>query len=41
MTGKRACGCSRWREGCDFVVWFEESGVRRSEADLRDLPSKP
>ncbi|MGB8298435.1 MAG: DNA topoisomerase [Polyangia bacterium] len=41
MTGKRGWGCSRWREGCDFVVWFEESGVRRSEADLRDLLSKP
>jgi DNA topoisomerase-3 len=41
MTGRRGWGCSRWREGCDFVVWFEESGVRRSEADLRDLLSKP
>jgi DNA topoisomerase-3 len=40
MTGKRGWGCSRWREGCDFVVWFEESGVRRSEADLRALVSK-
>jgi len=34
-------GCSRWREGCNFVVWFEESGVRRSEADLREMVSKP
>jgi DNA topoisomerase-3 len=41
MTGKRGWGCSRWREGCDFVVWFEESGARRSEADLRNLLSKP
>jgi Topoisomerase IA len=41
MTGKRGWGCSRWREGCNFVVWFEESGVRRSEADLRALVSKP
>ena len=40
MTGKRGWGCSRWRDGCDFVVWFEESGVRRSEADLRALVSK-
>jgi DNA topoisomerase-3 len=40
MTGKRGWGCSRWREGCDFVVWFEEGGVRRSEADLRALVSK-
>jgi DNA topoisomerase-3 len=41
MTGKRGWGCSRWREGCNFVVWFEESGVRRSEADLREMVSKP
>ena len=39
MTGKRGWGCSRWREGCAFVVWFEEDGVRRSEADLRALVS--
>jgi len=41
MTGKRGWGCSRWREGCKFVVWFEEGGVRRSEADLREIVSKP
>jgi DNA topoisomerase-3 len=40
MTGKRGWGCSRWRDGCDFVVWFEENGVRRSQADLRALVSK-
>ena len=37
MTGKRGWGCDRWRDGCKFVVWFEENGVRRSEADLRAL----
>ena len=41
MTGKRGWGCSRWRQGCDFVIWFEDGGVRRSEADLRELVSKP
>jgi DNA topoisomerase-3 len=40
LTGKRGWGCSRWREGCNFVVWFEEKGVRRSLADLRALVSK-
>ena len=40
VTGKRGWGCSRWREGCNFVVWFEENGVRRSEADLRVLVAK-
>ena len=39
MTGKRGWGCSRWREGCKFVVWFEENGVKRSLADLRAIVS--
>jgi len=37
ITGKRGWGCSRWREGCKFVVWFEEAGKRRSVDDLRTL----
>jgi DNA topoisomerase-3 len=37
ITGKRGWGCSRWREGCKFVVWFEEEGKRRTLADLRAL----
>ena len=37
ITGKRGWGCSRWREGCKFVVWFEEQGRRRSLSDLRAL----
>jgi DNA topoisomerase-3 len=40
ITGKRGWGCSRWREGCKFVVWFEEDGKRRSEADLRAIVAK-
>jgi DNA topoisomerase-3 len=37
MEGKRGWGCDRWRQGCRFVVWFEENGVRRTEADLRAM----
>ena len=37
ITGKRGWGCSRWREGCKFVVWFEENGKKRSEVDLRAM----
>jgi DNA topoisomerase-3 len=37
IAGKRGWGCSRWREGCSFVVWFEADGQKRSEADLRAL----
>ncbi len=37
IAGKRGWGCSRWREGCKFVVWFEADGKKRSEADLRAI----
>jgi len=37
IAGKRGWGCSRWREGCKFVVWFEEDGKKRSEDDLRAM----
>jgi DNA topoisomerase-3 len=37
IVGKRGWGCSRWREGCKFVVWFEADGKKRTEADLRAI----
>jgi DNA topoisomerase-3 len=37
ITGSRGWGCTRWREGCRFVVWFETAGRRLSAAQLRDL----
>ncbi len=40
MAGKRGWGCSRWREGCGFVVWFDDNGKRRSEADLKEIVSQ-
>jgi len=40
IVGKRGWGCSRWREGCKFVVWFEADGKKRSEADLRSIVSE-
>jgi DNA topoisomerase III len=40
LTGKRGWGCSRWREGCGFVVWFDLEGKRLSEAQLRELVGK-
>ena len=40
ISGKRGWGCSRWREGCSFVVWFESAGKRLTEAQLRDLVTK-
>ncbi len=40
MAGKRGWGCARWREGCDFVVWFEQHGKTLTPAQLRDLVEK-
>ena len=40
MTGKRGWGCSRWRLGCSFVVWFDLQGTRLSEGQLRELVGK-
>lgn len=37
ITGSRGWGCSRWREGCTFVIWFETFGRTLTLAQLRDL----
>jgi DNA topoisomerase-3 len=37
MQGQKAWGCTRWREGCRFVIWFEIAGRRLTEAQLRTL----
>jgi DNA topoisomerase-3 len=40
IQGKKGWGCSRWKEGCDFVVWFEIAGKTLTEAQFRELLSK-
>jgi DNA topoisomerase-3 len=40
VAGHRGWGCTRWREGCAFVIWFEIAGRRITEAELTDLVSK-
>jgi DNA topoisomerase-3 len=40
VAGNRGWGCSRWREGCTFVVWFEIAGRRITDTELADLVSK-
>jgi DNA topoisomerase III len=40
LTGKRGWGCSRWREGCGFVIWFETAGKRLSDAQLGELVTR-
>ncbi|MGD8207207.1 MAG: DNA topoisomerase 3 [Thiohalocapsa sp.] len=37
IEGRQAFGCSRWREGCDFVVPKAPAGRRLSESELRAL----
>ena len=34
IQGRRGFGCDRYREGCDFVVWREEGGRVRSDAEI-------
>jgi DNA topoisomerase-3 len=40
VAGNRGWGCTRWREGCAFVIWFEIAGRRITDAELADLVSK-
>lgn len=40
MAGNRGWGCTRWRAGCAFVIWFEIAGRRITDAELTDLVSK-
>ena len=40
VAGNRGWGCSRWREGCTFVIGFFVAGRRLSDAEVGDLVSK-
>jgi DNA topoisomerase-3 len=40
LAGSRGWGCSRWREGCRFVVWFETAGKALTTGQLRDLVTR-
>ncbi|MFT7579572.1 MAG: DNA topoisomerase-3, partial [Myxococcota bacterium] len=40
MTGRRGWGCTRWREGCGFVVWFEQRGFHIPDDEADRLFSK-
>ena len=40
VAGKRGWGCSRWRQGCAFVLWYQVGDQRISETELRDLIEK-
>ncbi len=40
ITGARGWGCSRWRDGCRFVIWFETAGRKLTAKQLRDLVTR-
>ncbi|MDB4981314.1 MAG: topB: topoisomerase, partial [Myxococcales bacterium] len=40
VAGKRGWGCSRWRQGCAVVIWFDVAGRRISDAELGELVAK-
>ncbi len=35
IQGNRGWGCSQWREGCRFVIWFDRAAKTLSPAELR------
>jgi DNA topoisomerase-3 len=40
LTGKRGWGCSRWKEGCTFVLWFETAGRKLTVSQVEQLIKK-
>jgi DNA topoisomerase-3 len=40
IEGKKGRGCNRYREGCDFVVWYEIAGKKLTEKQIDTLVSK-
>ena len=39
IPGKKAWGCSRWREGCHFTIWKEVAGKKLTETQVKALLS--
>jgi len=37
IQGKKGIGCSRWKEGCDFVLWRHYEGINLSDQQIREL----
>jgi DNA topoisomerase-3 len=37
IQGRKGWGCSRWREGCGFVLWYEQRGRRLSHDEAAAL----
>ncbi len=37
LSGKKAWGCSRWKEGCTFTIWKTVAGKKLTEAQVKTL----
>ena len=37
VEGKRGFGCSRWKEGCEVVLWKDRDGIQLDESLVREL----
>lgn len=40
IEGKKGFGCTRWKEGCDFVLWKKVAGKRLTKKNIQDLLEK-
>jgi len=36
----KGAGCSRWRDGCKFMIWGEQYGKTLSEEEIKELATK-
>lgn len=40
IKGKTGYGCSKWKEGCTFVLWKQYKGIELNEGQIRALLQK-
>lgn len=40
IKGKKGYGCSKWQEGCSFVLWMQHKGIELKERQIRLLLQK-
>ncbi|MBA2727987.1 MAG: DNA topoisomerase 3 [Parachlamydiaceae bacterium] len=40
IKGNKGYGCSKWREGCKFVLWRQYKGIELNEGQIRSLLQK-
>lgn len=40
IKGNKGYGCSKWKEGCKFVLWKQYKGLELNEGQIRTLLQK-